>query len=148
MCCRLLYLISKFIVYCIHRYENIIMLLLFVCWNNKYLFIYLFIIAGLLAISLHGTCWSDMIQPASPDHSRPPGHLIAYSRLLPIWNSWLQLITAGLLTISLSTTGSFWTLIRWSPLVIYTLSSTAGGLISWQRFTCRVEIVGSWFFSE
>ena len=40
MCCRLLYLISKLIVYCIHRYENIIMLLLFVCWNNKYLFIY------------------------------------------------------------------------------------------------------------
>ena len=35
--------ISKFIVYRIHGYENYRVLFNFVCWNNKYLFIYLFI---------------------------------------------------------------------------------------------------------
>ena len=61
----------------------------------------------LLAISLPTTAPSDGIQLAPADHSRPPGHHIVYSRLLLIRYSWLQLITAGLLAISLPTAGSF-----------------------------------------
>ena len=90
MCCRLLYLISKLIVYCIHRYENIIMLFLFVCWNNKYLFIlfihlsktyqfFLYFHSGtffhLLMYSLLTLYWTPLI----PKQNVPSFHLLPSS---------------------------------------------------------------------
>ena len=50
---------------------------------------------------------SILIQPAPDSHSWPPGHIMAYSRLLLISYIRLLPVTAGLMAISLSTAGSF-----------------------------------------